>query len=258
MPGANGRHGFTTSPNSSEELDSNHGTPATKLSAFSPNNSRETLKLSSSTGIVRSKVPPAFVLTQAQSNFNHNNEARGASSFASQDPFVSGPNLTATTRSSTDASKLSPVASAFTPQTFFSSSNESSVAFSEPSGGVTVSPRGFNNSQSKLPFFVPAPGRSVPRGLCSPPPGLPDPYGIPASHGYKTNNDFNVASVSTTAGDLEPSVDSRPVQTGTLNIGSFSTNDGTSRTLMVKQISETLSATQIEEFFSVGFYQCHM
>lgn len=105
----------TSSPDSSEPLDSVQATPATKFSAFSP----ESTRLSSSSsirGIIRPRVPPPFDLhlhcKGQHAQGSHKDSA--ASSF--HDPFVTGTPLTSTTtRSSLDPSKLSPAAAAFTP-----------------------------------------------------------------------------------------------------------------------------------------------
>ena len=105
---------ISASPNSSEEVDSHHDTPATKISPFSPEASRGSLK-PVGIGFSRSKLPPQFLLHKP------NGEASSPASLRPTDPFVSGSTLSGTTQASTDASKLSPNASAFTPTTLVGS-----------------------------------------------------------------------------------------------------------------------------------------
>lgn len=106
--------GISTSPNSSDEVDSYHDTPATKISPFSPQENRGQLK-PAGIGLSRSKVPPQFLL------FTPNGDFGSSASLRPQDPFVSGPDLSGTTQVSVEASKLSPNASAFTPTTLVDS-----------------------------------------------------------------------------------------------------------------------------------------
>ena len=47
MAGTQDGNGISASPNSSEEIDSHHGTPATKISAFSPEDKVESFKVAS-------------------------------------------------------------------------------------------------------------------------------------------------------------------------------------------------------------------
>lgn len=216
------------SPNSSEEIESHHGTPATKFSAFSPEDLLEGLKLVSH-GIKRDKVPPAFVLTQAQSNFAPRGKGHDSSTAAIHDPFVSAPFLTSTTRSSTDVSKLSPVASVFTP---------SSVIGSFSSYGTAGSP--------EQPLSAPT---------CS---NGPSSFG--RLGGPSVANAYHEGQACSTSvnGDIElypvwPSTSSSFINLGRLKLGQFSSDDGTSRSLMISKVPRTVSEIEINAFFSVSF-----
>lgn len=237
MAGVSGLNGFNASPNSSEERDSDQATPATKTSLFSPHHVREILK-PSNTGIVRSKVPPAFVLTQAQPTLIQNAQVRHGSDATTQDPFVSGPTLSATTQSSTDTSKLSPIASTFTPQSLVASSTASSVILSEPAGSVTLSPQRLKDLQAKLV------------GLAAPsaPSVLPSLRHNPL---YKSSNRFENGLPSSTAEDPHSDGRSQPLVFKDTKQGSFSTDRGTSRCLTISQVATDCPVAAIEGFFSV-------
>ena len=109
------------SPISSEEVDSHQGTPATKISPFSPNESRGQLK-PVGLGFSRSKLPPQFLL------FNANGEYPNLELNQPQDPFVSSQDLTGTTKAFSETSRLSPNASAFTPATLVNSGSDDPTA----------------------------------------------------------------------------------------------------------------------------------
>ena len=138
MAGTQDAHGISTSPNSSEEIDSHRGTPATKISAFSPENNFENFKIASH-GIVRSNVPPAFNLVHTNTNFSPNGKVGGDTSSVCQDPFVSGLFSNNVTQPSTGLFKLSPGASDFTPATSIALSSGNSHLIPIPSHQIKVS-----------------------------------------------------------------------------------------------------------------------
>ena len=131
MAGTQDGNGISASPNSSEEIDSHRGTPATKISAFSPEDNVESFKVASH-GIIRSNVPPAFKLVHTNTNFSLNGKVGENTSSAFQDPFVSASLSNNVTQPSTGVSKLSPGASDFTPAT--------SIAFSSSNGRLVPIP----------------------------------------------------------------------------------------------------------------------
>ena len=238
MAGVTGRHGLNTSPNSSEELDSNEATPATKVSNPSPNDVRETLKPSNA-GIVRSKVPPAFILAQSPQRFGHTDNQPNGSGCITQDPFVSVTSLSATTQSSNEASKLSPIASTFTPHSVLTSSSGSSFAFSESSAGVTLSAQLSEGFQSKL------------GGLASPS-GLPLSMEMFSTAAHRLNDKLEGVSASFSAENVHYDLLAEPPMEKIARRGSFSTDKGASRCLMVGQVATDCPVAAIEGFFSVS------
>ncbi|KAL6719576.1 hypothetical protein ACLMJK_001496 [Lecanora helva] len=135
------QQGASASPNSSEEVDSYQDTPATKVSPFSSQETQSQLK-PVGVGFSRSKLPPQFLL------FSPTKKLGNLHSIRPQDPFVSGFDSLSTTQVPTDASKLSPNASTFTPTTFVESGSSDAATHDrkgQPSasaahdGGVQVS-----------------------------------------------------------------------------------------------------------------------
>lgn len=217
-------NGTSASPNSSEEIESHHATPATKLSPFSPDQISDEPKHISQ-GIVRTRVPPPFVLARDQSNFSPNGKSGNSLVPGSQDPFLSVSYLSSNTQSSGDGSKLSPSALAFTPTSFIESAssngNSGSSAFqyplSAPNSGII--PR-------NLDFFAPKPRSN---NLQCGPGGkkcvLPSPdssFGTPI---------FNV---------------------GSIKLGQFSTDVSKSRSLMAGPVTRVTSAKEIETLLGVS------
>ena len=156
MAGTQDGNGISASPNSSEEVDSHRGTPATKISAFSPEEKPESFKIATH-GIVRSNVPPAFNLVHTNTNFSANGNVGENTSLVFQDPFVSVSLSNNATQPSTGVSKLSTGASDFTPATSiaFSSSNGPSAPIPShhidvPSPGYLVSSAASSSPQNNL------------------------------------------------------------------------------------------------------------
>ncbi len=142
MAGTQDGNGISASPNSSEEIDSHRGTPATKISAFSPEDNVESFKVASH-GIIRSNVPPAFNLVHTNTNFSPNGKVGENTSSVFQDPFVSVSLSNSITQPSTGVSKLSPAASDFTPATSIAFSSSNGRLVSIPSHQFDVSSPGY-------------------------------------------------------------------------------------------------------------------
>ena len=138
MAGTQDGNGISASPNSSEEIDSHRGTPATKISAFSPEDKVESFRVASH-GIVRPNVPPAFNLVHTNTNFSPNGRVGGNTSSGFQDPFISVPLSSNVTQPSTGVSKLSPDASDFTPATSLAFSSSNGHLFTIPSRHAHIS-----------------------------------------------------------------------------------------------------------------------
>lgn len=224
------------SPNSSEEVESHHGTPATKLSPFSPDQGLEDLKHVNQ-GIVRARVPPPFVLARDQSSFGPNGTSDNSIVPGSQDPFLSVPNLSSNSQSSGDGSKLSPNASAFTPTSLIESVSSSGT----PSSGTFQYPLsapicgvGFQDLNFLSPTFRSNKLRYCPNGKKSIFSGPDDTTGpptiLPAASPF--------ATLDTNAGSIK--------------LGQFSTDVSKSRSLMAGPVSKATSAKEIEKLLGVS------
>ena len=136
MAGTVKQQSTATSPASSEDIESHHATPATKLSAFSPDDTRDFT--TSGSRIVRI---PAYDLKITTAKSTANVKQASSASLTPNDPFVSAsPLQTVTTKSSVEASKLSPVAATFTPATNFDSPLDGSQKYGSYLGAPTSKP----------------------------------------------------------------------------------------------------------------------
>lgn len=230
-------NGTSTSPNSSEEVESHHGTPATKLSPFSPDQVLEDIKLINQ-GIVRARVPPPFVLARDQSNFGPNGKAGKSIVPGSQDPFLSVPNLSSNTQSSGDGSKLSPNASTFTP---------TSLIESVSSNGI------FSSSTFQYPLSAPICGSGI-QGLdfLSPVSRSNNLQYGPICTKYVLSGPKDT-SISSTSMPAASSFSGLVTNVGSLKFGQFSTDLSKSRSLMAGPVSRATSAKEIEKLLGVSF-----
>ena len=217
-------NGTSASPNSSEEVESHHCTPATKLSPFSPDPVTEEPKHFNQ-GIVRARVPPPFVLARDQSNFGSNGKTENSVVPGSQDPFLSVPNLSSKTQSSSDRSKLSPNASTFTPTSLIESisSNDNS-----------------SSGMFQYPFQAPNCGASVQAlDLLSP-------------KSCSNNLRYGLSSNKYISSGPKLSFDSVITNVESFNLGQFSTDVPKSRSLMAGPVSRATSAKEIEKLLGVS------
>ena len=219
-------NGTSASPNSSEEIESHHGTPATKLSPFSPDQMPEEPKHVSQ-GIVRLRVPP-FVLDRDQSNFGPNGNSGNAIMPGSQDPFLSVPDLSSNTQSSGDGSRLSPNASTFTPTSLIESAssngNSSSSGCQYPLSGPFC---GIGNQGSSTLW---------PKSRSS---QIRPALGGTSCSLYSPNSSVRTPITSW----------------GSIKLGQFSTDTSKSRSLMAGPVGRTTSAKEIEKLLGVSFVQ---
>ena len=218
-------NGTSASPNSSEEIESHPGTPATKLSPFSPDQVPEEPKHVSQ-GIMRLRVPPPFVLDRDQSNFGPNGNSGKAIMPGSQDPFLSVPDLSSNTQSSGDGSKLSPNASTFTPTSLIESAssngNSSSSGCQYPLSGPIC---GIGNQVS---------GTFWPKSRSS---QIRPALGGTRCFSYSPNSSVGTPTTSS----------------GSIKLGQFSTDISKSRSLMAGPVGRTTSAKEIEKLLGVSF-----
>ena len=228
MAGTQDGNGTSASPNSSEEIDSHRGTPATKISAFSPEDKVETFRVASH-GIIRSNVPPAFNLVHTNTNFSPNRKVGENTSSVLQDPFVSVSLSNNVTQPSTGVSKLSPGASDFTPA--------SSIAFPSSNGRLVPIPSHHINVSSPCYLVSPAASSSsqnnslATKCAVSGPPGL----GLRPTSVQAATTQYDNSSA---AGG---------------NIGrGFSSDEGLSRAIMLCNIPSIASLDDIYGLFSVS------
>ena len=217
-------NGTSASPNSSEEIDSHHATPATKLSPFSPDQVPNEPKHISQ-GIVRTRVPPPFVLAHEQSNFSPNGKSGNAIVPGSQDPFLSVPTLSSNTQSSGDGSKLSPNASAFTPTSLIESSSSNG-----------------NSSSSGFQFPLSAPlCRIGPRDL-----------GFFSPKSRSNNLQHDLSGKNRILSGPNSSFGTPITSVGSIELGQFSTDVSKSRSLMAGPVTRATSAKEIEKLLGVS------
>lgn len=104
----------SSSPCSSESLFSDHGTPATKLTAFSPEDARDEPKVMANSSI-KVHQPPSFTLQGVPIKCSLHGKAARSTNLGAQDPFTTMPSVVTIDGSSLAAPRLSPVANSFTP-----------------------------------------------------------------------------------------------------------------------------------------------
>ena len=230
------RNATSVSPNSSEEVESHHGTPATKLSPFSPDQGLEDIKHVNQ-GIVRARVPPPFVLARDQSNFGPNGKSGNSILPGSQDPFLSVPNLSSNSQSSGDGSKLSPNASAFTPTSLIESVSSNGT----PSSGTFQYPLSDSLcgvGVQGLNFFSPTSRSNKLR------------YGLNGKDYVLSGPDDT--TISATSLPAASSFGALVTNVGTIKLGQFSTDVSKSRSLVAGPVSKATSAKEIEKLLGVS------
>ena len=140
-----------TSPVSSEEVDSPQATPATKISLSTPSNAHESIK-SNSAVFVRTNIPPHFSLNTGNTKASTDALGVHSSSFPHADPFTSVPNGIARFNNA-HQSKLSPVATAFTPSVSrFSSPDSGSEGLSSSNADTGRDTDDADHKALKKPF----------------------------------------------------------------------------------------------------------
>ena len=223
------------SPHSSEEADSPHGTPETKLTAFSPEDVHA--EQTNTTGSARKPtLPPTFTLHQLPVKANLYDETIGRVVFGSNDPFVSTSTYSLNRRISGDTPKLSPTASSFTPLGLakcLSGTIEARVV--EPSIPTSTS----TNSNSTVSYLT---ATSVPDTMSSSPQLKKYLQSVAAEAGLSPIGKRPATAPSSPTKNLEVS--------STAN--QFSSDVSTSRSLIVTQIDRTTPAKELSDFFSVS------
>lgn len=224
------------SPNSSEEVESHHGTPETKISSFSPEDFRNQPK-SNAYGTVRANLPPAFSLGQSQDKSSPTAKLGNLAHFGSPDPFISISGCASAGRGGSDPPKLSPVASTFTP-----------FKYQEPTPG--------NTAPDVLTISVPR-ANAFPsifkNGNAAPTPA--------STAGSATNETETHSMLSNSMVPMTSSSQSTSSGTSTIptpfeneltKFGHFSSDGDTSRSLVLSHIPRTTPTHDIDGFFNVG------
>ena len=233
------QHPTSDSPISSEEVESHHGTPETKLSAFSPEVFRTQPK-AGVYGAVRSNFPPAFSLHHTQGNSSSKASLSNLSIFGSQDPFITNLNVADNGQGSTNSPKLSPVASSFTPRRFHElpciSARPIGLNVSLLKSNSQVSIVGLGHVETK-----PFPGTASTNNGSGKPPVIAG---------------ADVPALTTIQPDTSVSLNGQTsAEGGFIKMGRFSSDDESSRSLVISQIPQSTSSKDIDGFFSVSFPQ---
>lgn len=223
------------SPRSSEEADSHHGTPETKLTAFSPEDVHAEQNFATASA-TKPTLPPAFALHQLPVKAIAYGEAFGRVVFGSNDPFVSPSTYSLNRRISGDTPKLSPTASSFTPLGLAKCLNRTvETRAVDPSMPTSTS----TNTTSTVSYLT---ATSVPDTISSSPQLKKYLQSVAAEAGLSPIGKRPATATSTPAEILEAS--------STAN--QFSSDVSTSRSLIVSQIDRTTPAKELSDFFSVS------
>lgn len=226
----------TGSPNSSEEIESHHGTPETKISSFSPEDFRNQPK-SSAYGTVRASLPPAFSLSQSQDMTSPTSKLGNLALFGSQDPFISLPGCASAGRGDNDPPKLSPVASTFTPFKY-------------------QDPTPTNIAPDVLTISIPR-ANALPtiskHGNTAPTPASTAGSATNESekHSMPSNSEVLMSSRSQSNSSGSSSIPTS-FEAEFTKFGHFSSDGETSRSLVLSHIPRTTPTHDINGFFNVG------
>lgn len=227
------------SPNSSEEIESHHGTPETKISSFSPEDFRNQPK-TSAYGTVRANLPPAFSLGQSQDMSSPTSKLGNLALFASQDPFISISGCASAGRSGNDPPKLSPVASTFTPFKY----QDSTPANTAPDVLTISVPRAnafptiFKHGNTALTSASTA-GSATNES---------------EKHSMPSNSEVLMTSSSQSTSSGNSSIPTS-FEAEYTKFGHFSSDGETSRSLVLSHIPRTTPTHDIDGFFNVGGLQ---
>lgn len=216
------------SPNSSEDVESRHGTPETKLSVFTPEEFRVHQK-SSLYAAARLNFPPPFALGSPHGKQNSPLKMGKTISFGSQDPFVVDPNAVSTVQTIELPPKLSPTASSFTPLKLEGGSPGRRILHDLPTQPHKT------GSQSGTPNL----------SAYTAPSFFPDSANLEKHH-------RPIAELAPTQAAPAPSSSQLSIEVVPPKFGLFSSDGGTSRSVMISQVSRNTSTKEIQDFFSVS------
>ena len=222
------------SPNSSEEVESHHGTPATKLSAFSPDDVRTEQK-PSMYAARHTNLPPPFTLRPVPVKSSPKGRGHISSVFYNSDPFTTTSIAKSIAQSFLDAPKLSPIASTFTPIGL---------------RGSLVDDVDVSMSTLHSPTFK-VDGTS----------SIADSHITPLGRSTATSQPelkkllYSIASnsqVSPTSQSPNSSFGSTSTGFGRMDFGQFSSDANLSRHLMISQVARNTSVEDFDSLFNVS------
>lgn len=226
-------HHTSGSTNSSEEIESQHGSPETKLTAFSPEDVRLKTRLAEYK-TVRSNLPPAFALGQPQDHPGSTNGVVNIDHFGSQDPFVTNSGAVYRPCSPRPQPRLSPDASSFTP---LESREWGSSSGLKSNWESTITSPQYQGSISRTSYL---PRTSTCGALAND--GSPEQLRVP------TMSKSLASQIGPVSQNTALKIEVVPVK-----MGFFSSDGETSRSLIISDVSPRTSPKEVDEFFSVGY-----
>lgn len=230
-------HHTSASTNSSEEIESRHGSPETKLTAFSPEDVRLQPRLGEYK-TVRSNLPPAFALGQSQDHSGLTNGVSNINPFGSQDPFITDSSAAYRSRSPRPQPRLSPGASSFTPLESREWGPSHGLKVNWESG--ITSPQ-YQGSFSKISYLARTLACGAPTNDCN-----PEQLRVPT-----------VPKSPTSQLGSMPHNTPLKIEVVPVKIGYFSSDGETSRSLIISDVSPRTSPKEVDEFFSVRHHRAH-
>lgn len=226
------------SPNSSEEIESHHGTPETKISSFSPEDFRNQPK-TSAYGTVRANLPPAFSLSQSQDMSSPTSKLGNLALFGSQDPFISISGCASAGRGGNDPPKLSPVASTFTP-----------FKYQDPTPANTADVLTISVPRANAFPTIFKHGGAVLTSAST----AGSVTNESEKHSMPSNSEVPMTSSSQSTSSGSSSIPTS-FEAEFTKFGHFSSDGETSRSLVLSHIPRTTPTHDIDGFFNVGGFQ---
>lgn len=226
-------HHISGSPNSSEEIESQHGTPETKLTAFSPEDVRLQPRLAEFR-TVRSNLPPAFALGQSQDHLYPTLGANTTVTFGCPDPFVNNASTAYGSCSSTPRPRLSPDASSFTPLGSREHGHSPGLQSSWESGAANSQ---YRNILWKPDYLSGESTYDTCINDCS-----PETLGVASMYKPSKWDSVSTSANSTLKIEVVP-----------VKVGKFSSDGDTARSLIISDVPPRTSPKEIDEFFSVRY-----
>ena len=219
---------LSNSPRSPNDIDSHHPTPETNSTAFTPEDCSVGTKATSAS--IKVNLPPAFVIDGVSLNQDLNPNGIDATSFDLQDPFVTNSSNFSGPRNTVNGPKLSAMAASFIPQGHLGTFSNSSSSFAHPS--IAIPDVKQNSGTSAVSYLA---ATSVPD----------DRYADVGLNGQQLSPIGPPTPSSSTSSDTTR---------GSSTAGHFSTDGGFTRTLMIGNVSKTITSPELNGMFNVCSY----